>query len=209
MAPSSTNSIPTLVTGAENDRGALIGALAFVEGVGIGAMGARELKTWIDEYLVRSGRMPKLTQLTEPMAGTLPLEALAAQSPPPPATKALLDRILGRARSRVVFTLRGLVANPPEDRFLETMTNSGRVQALGLGGKTTWISRPQRDDSLSDIVLSLFAADVLSNRALDDQNLCVCETCGRVSFRAKMMPRSGCREHNVDPNAGTPSGGSR
>jgi len=209
MPPSSpTNSIPTLLTGADNDRGALIGALAFVEGVGIGAMGPRELKTWIEEYLVRAGRMQRPTQLTEPMAGTLLLEQIAATAAPPSATKAMLDRILGRARSRVVFTLRGLIADPPDDRFLEAAKNGGRVQTLGLGSKASWIARPQREDSLSEVVLSLFAADILSNRALYDQNLCVCDTCGRVSFRAKMMARTGCREHNMDPASlkPTPSG---
>lgn len=204
MPPSSTNSIPTLLTGADNDRGALIGALAFVEGVGIGAMGARELKTWIEEYLVRAGRMQRPIQVTEPMAGTLLLDTLNTVGAPPSATKALLDRILGRARSRVVFTLRGLVADPPHDDFLELMTKSGRVQALGIGSKISWIARPQKDDSLSEIVLSLFAADILSNRNLYDQNLCVCDTCGRVSFRAKMMSRTGCREHNEGPGNAKP-----
>ncbi|MRG93332.1 hypothetical protein [Polyangium spumosum] len=200
MPPSSsTSSIPTLLTGADNDRGALIGALAFVEGVGIGAMGARELKTWIEEYLVRAGRMQRPVQVTEPMAGTLLLDTLNTVGAPPSATKALLDRILGRARSRVVFTLRGLITDPPEDGFLETATKSGRVQPLGIGTKVSWIARPQKEDSLSDVVLSLFAADILSNRNLYDQNLCVCDTCGRVSFRAKMMSRTGCREHNEGP----------
>jgi hypothetical protein len=202
MPPPPTNSIPTLLTGADNDRGALIGALAFVEGVGIGAMGPRELKTWIEEYLVRAGRMPRPTQVSEPMAGTLLLDTLGTTGAPPSTTKALLDRILGRARSRVVFTLRGLISDPPDDRFLETATSTGRVQPLGLGGKTSWIARPQREDSLSDVVLSLFAADILSNRSLYDQNLCVCDTCGRVSFRAKMMSRTGCREHNNTDGGG-------
>ncbi len=200
MPPSSsTNSIPTLLTGADNDRGALIGALAFVEGVGIGAMGARELKTWIEEYLVRAGRMQRPIQVTEPMAGTLLLDTLSSVGAPPSATKALLDRILGRARSRVVFTLRGLITEPAEDGFLEATTKSGRVQPIGLGSKASWIARPQKEDPLSDVVLSLFAADILSNRNLYDQNLCVCDTCGRVSFRAKMMSRTGCREHNEGP----------
>ncbi|MDI1483148.1 hypothetical protein [Polyangium sp. y55x31] len=199
MPPSSTSSIPTLLTGADNDRGALIGALAFVEGVGIGAMGARELKTWIEEYLVRAGRMQRPVQVAEPMAGTLLLDTLNTVGAPPSATKALLDRILGRARSRVVFTLRGLITDPPEDGFLEIATKSSRVQPLGIGSKVSWIARPQKEDSLSDIVLSLFAADILSNRNLYDQNLCVCDTCGRVSFRAKMMSRTGCREHNDGP----------
>jgi hypothetical protein len=154
--------------------------------------------------------MPRPTQLTEPMAGTLLLDQIAAPGAPPSATKAMLDRILGRARSRVVFTLRGLIAAPPDDRFLEVAKSGGRVQPLGLGTKVSWIARPQREDSLSDVVLSLFAADILSNRSLYDQNLCVCDTCGRVSFRAKMMARTGCREHNVDPGGSlkppTPSG---
>jgi len=59
-----------------------------------------------------------------------------------------------------------------------------------------WIAKPQQGDPLSDTVLSLFVADFLANRTLYEQNLCVCSACGRLSFRARTMPRTACREHN-------------
>lgn len=184
----------TLPNGTSNDRGGLVGALAFVENIGIGAMGARETRKWIDEYLVRTGRMERPTHLTEPMAGTLLLDALTG--PDASTSRGQLDRILGRARSRVVRTLQGLVQTPRDEAFIETAISTGRVQSVDPSGNSTWIARPRRDDPLSDIVLSLFVADILSNRALYEQNLCVCSTCGRLSFRARTMPRTACREHN-------------
>jgi hypothetical protein len=194
MHMAASNAYPTLPAGTSNDRGALVGALAFVEGIGIGTMGAREVRNWIEEYLVRAGRMERPTQLTEPMAGTLLVDALTGGGATP-ASKAMLDRILGRARARVVRTLGGLVQDPPDDSFLQTIVSSERVQSVDPQG-STWIARPRREDSLSDIVLSMFAADILSNRMLYEQNLCVCSSCGRLSFRAKTMPRTHCREHN-------------
>lgn len=183
----------TLPTGTSNDRGGLVGALSFVENIGIGAMGAREIRKWIDEYLVRTGRMERPTHLTEPMAGTLLLDALTG--PSASTSRAMLDRILGRARARVVKTLQGLLHNPPDETFIQAAIQSRRVESADPKGNL-WIARPQRDDALSDIVLGLFVADILSNRTLYEQNLCVCSTCGRLSFRARTMPRTACREHN-------------
>lgn len=183
----------TLPNGTLNDRGGLVGALAFVENIGIGAMGAREIRKWIDAYLVKVGRMERPTHLTEPMAGTLLLDALTG--PDASKSRAQLDRILGRARARVVRALQGLLASPPDETFVEIAKDTGRVE---LVDPTTdlWIAKPQPGDPLSDIVLSLFVADFLANRPLYEQNLCVCRTCGRLSFRARTMPRTACREHN-------------
>lgn len=194
MAGSPPHVNPTLPGGTSNDRGALIGALAFVEGIGIGSMGAREIRNWIEEYLVRAGRMERPVHLTEPMAGTLLLDALTG--PTATASRTLLDRILGRARSRVVHTLAGLLQTPPDETFIEHAKALGRVQSIEPNGSGMWIAHLRRDDALSDIVLGLFVADILSNRTLYEQNLCVCSTCGRISFRARTMPRTSCREHN-------------
>ncbi|HMY21193.1 MAG TPA: hypothetical protein PKA58_32945, partial [Polyangium sp.] len=51
----------TLPNGTANDRGGLVGALAFVENIGVGAMGAREIRKWIDAYLVKPGRIDRPT----------------------------------------------------------------------------------------------------------------------------------------------------
>lgn len=196
-ADSPPNVNTTLPSGMANDRGGLVGALAFVESIGVGSMGPREFRKWIEAYLILAGRMERPTHLTEPMAGTLLLDALTG--PDASTSRALLDRILGRARSRVVRTLQGLLQTPPDESFIETAKSTHRVQSVDPNGTGLWIAKPHRDDALSDIVLSLFVADILSNRMLYTQNLCVCSTCGRLSFRARTMARTACREHN-DPD---------
>jgi hypothetical protein len=177
-----------------NDRGGLVGALAFVERIGVGSMGAREIRKWIETYLVITGVMERPTHLTEPMGGTLLLDALTG--PDASTARSQLDRILGRARARVVRTLQSLLQTPPDESFLETAKTKGRVLPVDPDGTGLWIAKPHRDDALSDIVLSLFVADILSNRMLYEQNLCICSTCGRFSFRARTMARTACREHN-------------
>lgn len=193
MANQPPNVVTTLPNGTLNDRGGLVGALAFVEGIGAGSMGAREIRKWIDAYLVLSGRIERPTHLTEPMAGTLLLDALVG--PDSSSARAQLDRILGRARARVVHALQGLLQTPPDEGFIQSAKDSGRVE-LVEPNEGIWIARPKKNDALSDIVLGLFIADYLSNRTLYEQNLCVCSTCGRLSFRARSMSRTACREHN-------------
>lgn len=193
MTGSPGNINTTLPNGTANDRGGLVGALAFVENVGVGSMGAREIRKWIDEYLVRVGRLERPTHLTEPMAGTLLLDALTG--PDSGKARAQLDRILGRARARVVRALQGLVQSPPDETFIDIAKDTGRVQNVDPVSNL-WIARPHKDDPLSDIVLGLFVADILSNKLLYEQNLCVCSSCGRLSFRGRTMARTTCREHN-------------
>lgn len=193
MTGSPGNINTTLPNGTANDRGGLVGALAFVENVGNGSMGAREIRKWIDEYLVNAGRLERPTHLTEPMAGTVLLDALTGPDSTKP--RAQLDRILGRARARVVRALQGLLQTPPDEAFINTAKDTARVENVDPNSNL-WIARPRKDDPLSDIVLGLFVADILSNRLLYEQNLCVCSTCGRLSFRGRSMARTVCREHN-------------
>ena len=188
------NVVTTLPNGTLNDRGGLVGALAFVEGVGVGSMGPREIRKWIDAYLVQAGRIDKPTHLTEPMGGTLLLDALVG--PDASSSRTQLDRILGRARAKIVRSLQGLLQTPPDDSFIQAAKDAGRVELVDPNDNI-WIARPRATDALSDIVLGLFIADFLSNRALYEQNLCVCSTCGRLSFRGRSMPRTACREHNA------------
>ncbi|APR79029.1 Hypothetical protein A7982_04376 [Minicystis rosea] len=58
-------------------------------------------------------------------------------------------------------------------------------------------------DALSDLILGLFAVDVLSYREFHEQNLCICDVCGRVSYNPATTTRSGCSEHV--PASGPPS----
>lgn len=194
MTGSPGNVNTTLPNGTANDRGGLVGALAFVENVGNGAMGVREIRKWIDEYLVKQGRMDRPTHLTEPMAGTVLLDALVG--PDSGKARSQLDRILGRARARVVRALQGLLQTPPDETFIQIIKDTGRVENIESNGNY-WIAKPHKDDPLSDIVLGLFVADILSNRLLYEQNLCVCSSCGRLSFRGRTMSRTSCREHHA------------
>jgi hypothetical protein len=52
-------------------------------------------------------------------------------------------------------------------------------------------------------VLSLFAVAILSERAFYDRQMCVCDTCGRVSFDAQPGFRRSCNAHA--PRASTTS----
>ena len=98
---------------------------------------------------------------------------------------------MAMTRWRVIVTLRGLLASPADDRFLQAAIFAGRVRRP----QSEWLAEPRDTDALSDIVLSLFAIDVLSHREFHEQNLCVCDVCGRISYNPKATSRAGCADH--------------
>jgi hypothetical protein len=104
------------------------------------------------------------------------------------------------SRWRVIVTLRGLLSQPADDRFLQAAIFAERVRR----DHSRWIAQPHDTDSLSDTVLSLFAVDILSQRAFHEQNMCVCDVCGRISYNPVTTTRSGCSEHppKVDSTSG-------
>jgi hypothetical protein len=106
----------------------------------------------------------------------------------------------------VVRTLRGLLAKPAADAFLNGAIFAGRVQRVSHAGASAWRATPRPADTLSDIVLSLFVTDILSNRQRYDADLSVCDTCGRVGFETRSLVRTGCQEH---PPASKPGSDSR
>jgi hypothetical protein len=59
---------------------------------------------------------------------------------------------------------------------------TGRVRRAPVGESMTWVPRPRNDDSLSDVIMSLFVSDILTRREFYEQNLCICRLCGRVRF---------------------------
>ena len=104
------------------------------------------------------------------------------------------------ARWRVILTLRGLLAKPCDDRFLQAAIFARRVERVD----GAWRAQSRDADLLSDMVLSLFAADVLSYRDFYEQSLCLCDVCGRVSFNPAATTRAGCADHV--PKTDTTSG---
>ena len=81
--------------------------------------------------------------------------------------------------------------------FLAAAIFAGRVRRSDVGGQSRWVARPDVRDSLSAIVLSLFAADILWRREWYDASLCVCDVCGSVSFDGASDRRFRCGAHGV------------
>jgi hypothetical protein len=183
------HAIATVVSGADGTPSGLIAGLAFLESVAVGRMGAPELRRWFQEHLVRTRCMPMPASIFERSTGFVPLASQTTHQ------IFQLDRALMDAREYVIRTLRGLVLDPPDDHFLIRTAAEGRVWPIRLTPKRLWVPRPHEDDPLGDIVLSLFVADILSNRQIYDASLCVCEACGRVAFHARMSIRTRCRDH--------------
>jgi hypothetical protein len=182
--------------------GGLCGAaLALLEGVALNRFTREELRTWIDRHLVHTGFMQRPIRVHEPLFGVMPFDrqcsAFLPEVPPEDETAA----ILVRARARVIGQLRGLVLTPQDDRFLSAAIFAGRVRRVVSGKTMIWVPRPRSHDALSDVVLSLFIADILRHRQHYATNLCICDTCGRVRFDADPLMRRACPLHLPDPPA--------
>ncbi|MDC3955892.1 hypothetical protein [Polyangium jinanense] len=170
----------------------LAAALSFLEGVASRRMCREELRSWIDRNLVHTGYMARPWRIQEPLFGALPADkhcsAFLPEIPPTDETAA----ILVRTRARVVGYLRGLLQSPVDDRFLSAAIFAGRVRRVVVGDSMQWVPRPRSHDILSDIVMSLFVSDILGQREFYAQNLCICDTCGRVRFDPEPPQRDKC-----------------
>ena len=150
--------------------------------------------------------MPPLSVLLEPPAGSVALRPSGAGLA---RAGADLPRLVGTARARVLAALQAYVDAPSDDRFLRAALFLNRVRREG--GR--WVARPEPTAPLSGIVLSIFASAILSDRALYDHELCVCDTCGRISFDDAPAMRRTCAAHAprvsgfTRRNAGTPPRG--
>lgn len=182
-------SIPGLSTG-ESDRRALLAGLSFVEGVADG-WSAADVEGWFSEHAAILGVVTPPRAVSCAVLGSVELRRAASDA----AARADLIKLLDTARRRVAFTLRGLLARPGDDRFLQAAIFAGRVQRERRGKFSVWAACAHEADHLSDIVLSLFAVDVLSCREFHEQNLCVCDVCGRISFNPNTTTRAGCPDH--------------
>jgi hypothetical protein len=169
-------------------RPALAGGLAFLDVEQ--PFGAGELVVWFDDFLVKPGLMPMPLTVYEHGAGGVPIRERPAISWSW-AFEAQLGGIIAAARVRVSRTLGGLVASPADDRFLVAAIYAHRVERR-VGA---WAVSLKGSERLSDMVLSLLAADILAHREEYDATLCVCAMCGRFWLARTASTRTRCPKH--------------
>ncbi|XXX73538.1 hypothetical protein WMF30_38440 [Sorangium sp. So ce134] len=187
----SHTSIPTLpsapsLVSKDHDRRALLAALTFVDKP---PRSAAALARWFEKHLAAPGWMPRPGYVTEGFSMQVALGAPAPADQDEPELQELVEA----ARFRVLSSLRALMPPAADDRFLAAAIDGERVRRAG--DAALWEPCPREEDLLSDIVLSLFAADILSYREFHDAYLCVCKTCLRIDFDPSRSGRTGCPEH--------------
>jgi hypothetical protein len=187
--------LPTLpsfpaLNGTVAERPALLAGLMFVEGATTG-WALKDLVAWFTAHGASMGRKAPPASVCDGVVGAIALTPGARLVGDRVARADDLPKLLAMARWRVVVTLRGLLAQPCDDRFLTAAIHADRVRRE----RGAWLAQPRDTDMLSDVVLSLFAVDVLSHRDFHDQNLCVCDVCGRISYNPAATTRAGCGDH--------------
>jgi hypothetical protein len=192
--PRTLPSFPTL-PGLQRING-LRGALTFLEGPAA-EWTIQNLQGWLMEHLVTPGLMKRPQMVREPGATPVMLD-------PRVDSGSNLEDLILKARARVISSLRGLIAPVADDRFLNAAIYGGRVRRAAVDGRPAWIASPREIDFLGDIVLSLLAADILLDREFYRAHLCICEVCGRVSFKEAPDGRRLCSEHKTSTSGLTP-----
>lgn len=185
-APSSGSGIRRALTPAPISQPLtpVLAGLTFLEGVTTKRLHRGNLETWIEQNLISPGYVAGPLRVHEPIFGALPTDkgckAFLPETPPDDETSAMLIR----ARARVIGHLLGLLRSPVEDRFITAAIFGKRIRRTTINDTMTWVAQPHQDDCLSDIITSLFVADILTRREFYEQNLCICRHCGRVRFDA-------------------------
>lgn len=186
--------LPTLPSfpalSSEEDRLTLLAGLTFIEGATSGWT-SRDLLNWFRTYGSAMGKKQPPASVSDAVVGTIALAPGARLTGDRVARLDDLPKLLAMTRWRAIVTLRGLIAQPCDDRFLQAAIFGERVRR----DKGTWVAQPRDTDLLSDVVLSLFSVDILSHRDFHEQNLCVCDVCGRISYNPAATTRSGCADH--------------
>ena len=175
-------------------RPALTAALAFVDGAQDGTLRGPQLAAWFATHLVKPGIMPMLATIQEPGVGVVSMRDMPS-GPWATAFEEQLRVIVRAARLRISLALQGLLSTPPDDRFLSAAIFAGRVERGALGRGSHWQTKLKGTERLSDIVLAILAADVLSHRDEYDGALCVCAICGRISLSRQSTTRTRCADH--------------
>jgi hypothetical protein len=171
-----------------SERPHLLAGLTFVEGAA--TWDATDLARWFHTYAELLG-CDGVPASVRSMVTVGP--SVANPHPPPGPHPGPLRpmRPIALARWQVILAMRGLLSTPADDRFLNAAIFSGRV----VRDRGVWRVETREGDTLSDVVLSLFAADILANREFHEQKLCVCDVCGRLSYHPALTTRAGCPDH--------------
>jgi hypothetical protein len=185
---------PRVPTSGVLVRPLLSAGLAFMDAVPKGAFRIRDAVAWFDSYLVVPGFMPRPATIQEPAAGVVPVGE-ASSGGWVTSLETRMGRVANTARTRVALVLGGLCARPRDDRFLAGTIAAGRVSRMSGDRGPSWRPSPVPADRLSDVVLSVFVADILANREEYDDNLCVCDLCARVSLTPGAEIRNRCEQH--------------
>ena len=175
-------------------RPPLAAGMAFMNAAREGALGYRQVVSWMEQFLVEPGLLSMPASVQEEGIGTIVVEE-APNGPWATAREVRAARIVSTARVRVAVQLTGLISRPVDDRFLAGAIFSGRVQRVWGEHGASWRPTLVADERLSDVVLSLFVADILANREDYESQLCVCDVCGRVSFSKGAVIRTRCAQH--------------
>lgn len=173
-------SIPAVSSGPAG-RGDLLAGLSFLDDP---PRTASALAAWLEIHLRRWGWDGLPLSVHEPAGGVAPLDAGEAIE---------LGPLVLAARERVVRALLAFVGPERDDRFVTAAVAAGRVRRPSAEAR--WAASPAPADILSDMVLSLFAADLLNHRDFHEQELCVCSVCYAISFDPHSTGRRGCLEH--------------
>ncbi|WP_437589863.1 hypothetical protein [Sorangium sp. So ce1000] len=179
----------------------LAGALHFMQ-VTTRPWEPHELRAWLDVHVIAPGWMKPPRAVREPGAETVALRDLDER---PEAVAALTEL----ARQRVGSALLDFVAPDPEGRFLRAALYSARVRWSVVDDRGGWLPAPRESDFLSDIVLSLFAAAILSGPDIYQRHMAVYSCCGLVAFAQEARPSTaGCPRCDGEsrwraPQAGT------
>jgi hypothetical protein len=141
-----------------------------------------DLFAWLEASVVKPGwmiRMPRT--LREPSVPPVELDARAKRAPG-------FEAATFQARARVGEVLTGYLAPVPDERFLHAAIHGGRVRRGLIDGRPVWVPSLREIDFLSDVVLSLFAADLLQSPERFRRHLSVCPCCSRVSLVHEGQP---------------------
>ena len=182
--------LPSFAAVAGGDRATLLAGLTFVEAASSG-WAADDLVQWFRANLALLGWPGPPPTVTESPVGTLSLRPGARLVGDRFAPADDLPKLLAMTRWKVAVTLRGLLSN--DDGFLNGAIFAGRVRRDAKASE--WLARPRASEPLSDIVLSLFVADILAYREFHVLSLCVCHACGRISYNPQGTSRTGCADH--------------
>jgi ribosomal protein L37AE/L43A len=175
-------------------REALVAGLAFMEGALAGSLDRDGLCAWFDELLEAfEAETPASVRETDSVSAPLRLPPRRDHH----VAEAMLAQVVEAARANVASALRGLQGSEACQGFVMEAVRAGRVQEREIWPerRTRWVPVIDSRQSLSTVVLSLFAADFMNHREQYARELRVCPDCGRPSFDRSAPTPCACQTH--------------